>query len=156
MTDAEILAIFEAHHPSNVDSLRQLGVEATYVTAGTSREGYRLSDNLLVKFQFNRDGQSEYEINCIRKINRYRKYEDLRKHIPTLYYANKKTGTLIVTFYPEESPYNSPVVRKERERLTNEFRNRLNVVDLHDGNFRMDANGYQIVIDLGWREYKNV
>lgn len=151
LTDAEILAIFKEHHPSNNDQLLALGVESTLLKCGTARVAYRLSDKLMVKFEFNSEGQSENEILCIRKINRKPEFKDLRKHIPKLYYGNKNTGALVMTYYPEASPYGSPFARNERRRLMEEFSARLNIIDLHEANFRMDENGYQVVIDLGWK-----
>src|ERR1700675_4153727 len=155
LTDKEIIALFKKEHPQDVEHLRMLGVEATVIKQGTARTAYRIGEGLCVKFEFNPEGQSKHEIICIRLVNRKPEFKDLRKHVPTLYYGNKKTGTLLMKYYPNELPY-SPLARAQRDKLSENFRTRLNIIDLHDVNFRMDENGNLVVIDLGWKGYTNV
>lgn len=151
LTDAEIIDLFKKKHPRNLLDIRELGITPVYLKRGTSRTTFRIGQKLCLKLEFNKDKQSEYEITRIRKVNRYKKYAFLRAHVPPIYYGNKKTGTILTKFYEH---YSEDADGGERKRLEILFREVLNVIDLHQDNFRVDEQGNHVVIDLGWRGYQ--
>lgn len=147
MTDREIVNLFEQHHPKCLEDVQALGLNAVYVSSGGSRAVYRLGASLAVKF-CHIDGsayQSQREIACIEKMYTDPELERFRSHIPPLFYGNVETGVILTRYYPGK------VTNAHEEKYRNLMSSlrAVGVKDLFYANFRQDADGTFVAVDLG-------
>lgn len=109
--DTEVIKIVEAfktHKVCYVSDLKKTGLKYKRIGDGAFRKVYLIENKVVAKFpkedkeEFSFDDYKENvahavtEINAIRNIKKYKKYKALRPFVPEMFYANKKTGIVLM------------------------------------------------------------
>ncbi len=149
MTDREIVNLFEQNHPSSLEQMQALGLNPVYIAHGGNRQVYRLGQSLVVKIGREYEGkylQTVNEIRAIQKIHQSPRLEKYHKHVLPLFYGNAETGIIVTKYYPGE------VKASDEGKFQNlmDSLQSIGVQDLFYANFRQDADGTLVAIDLGF------
>jgi hypothetical protein len=149
MTDQDIIAVFETHHPASVDQARNLGLSPDLIATGSCRQCYKLTEGLAVKFCQGNTYQSEREIVAIQRIQSDDEFEPIRAMVLPLFYGNLDTGVIVTKYYPGKVNNDT---REEDDEVRSAIRQleKFGIYDLFSGNFRRDRDGKLIAVDLGY------
>lgn len=169
MNRKEVIELFELHNPKSPEEATSLGIKLTYIDSGVFRNVFSIPHTqLVVKFPQSKEESTTYycgyedcrmnddydypksnikhsrlEINAIIKLT---KNKEVCKHIPKLFYYNKKTGVLIVKKYKSHKIHS-------RLKFVEKIAKLLKVTDDDYGwsNIGKDTDGTLILLDLGIR-----
>jgi 5-methylthioribose kinase len=100
----EIIDRFFQNNPKNEEGIKKLGLRLRDISDanGAFRVVYKINGlDLVVKVPYFDSGilHSKAEIKALSRINRLKKYKIIREYMPDVYYANTKTGIIVMRYY---------------------------------------------------------
>lgn len=155
---AQALKLIRKNSPTSPEALKKLGFRLAPLGAGLFREVFRISGcDLVVKFPLRlKDGSSDegigHSVSEIKRIERLKCVPELKMHMPKVFYFNRKTGVIVMQYYPDINAedavdYLGKIVRKLVSRICG-----VTMGDIHDGNVKLKRKGWEqlVFIDLGY------
>jgi hypothetical protein len=115
---------------------------------GAFRRAYRIvGTNLVIKFPQIGWECKQHTRDEVKKIRALSKYRSLKKHLPPVYYYNRRDGVMVTDYYPLVSPAKNlgPMFTD----LLYEFTGVV-VGDLFGDNVRCKKPGQPVIVDLGY------
>jgi hypothetical protein len=149
-----------AHKPTSPAEFKKIGLPLRWLKSGVFRESLRVINcDLVVKFPL-AVGRSRYtgegkrhtrtEISRWRRLRRYR---FMHRYLPTIYYHDKASGTLVMSYHPKFADFEKQVdalgefIQKLILQATG-----VRTTDLHGDNVHERAPKAKraVIIDLGY------
>jgi len=116
---------------------------------GAFRRAYEIvGTGLVIKFpRQDYADNAEHTRDEVKKIRALSKYRSLKKHLPPVYYYNRRDGVMVTDYYPLVSPAKNlgPMFTD----LLYEFTGVV-VGDLFGDNVRCKKPGQPVIVDLGY------
>lgn len=154
------IALIQKHRPTEPTEFKKIGLELRFLGAGVFREGYRIiGTDLCVKLPMGegRGARLDYHAGKVHstvehcKIARLSKYPELRPHLPRVYYHDRKTGVLVMSYH-DDFVYETERL-EELGKVVGKLIKRLTGVvcrDIHGNNIRQRKSGQLVFTDLGY------
>src|SRR5216684_6048992 len=87
--------------PRSVEELRAAGVEMRLLGKGLFRKGYKIKNcDLVIKFPIGEEGKIHTR-DEVRRLKRLKKDVILKRFLPEVFYYNKKSGVILMRYYPQ-------------------------------------------------------
>jgi hypothetical protein len=158
MNEGQAVRAIKKFNPETPEDFKKLGLKLTCIGHGVFREVFMINGlNLVVKFPLSEEGLAPdfragkmHTTVEVKKVAALSKFRELRPYLPTIYYHNRKTGVLVMRYYPT---YDDPSVQIEHlgrviQRLIYRVTG-VNCADIHSGNVNHNNNRC-VLIDLGY------
>ncbi|PWT76422.1 MAG: hypothetical protein C5B59_06770 [Bacteroidetes bacterium] len=163
MNVKQAVALIRKHGPSTPEEFTEIGVplEKRKIGSGIFREVIKVKGlPLVVKFPIaeSKNGRVSYRAGKmhstveVKKIARLRKFRKLRGHLPTVYYHDRKSGVLVMQYYPA-FVNDADTLRALGKMVTKAISHGtgIEVSDIHEENVRMGKTSkHAVLIDLGY------
>lgn len=145
------LRLINKNKPASQKEFEALGLKFQLIDAGCFREVFAIKGtNLVVKLPF--DEGKYHSISEIKRIEKLSKVKELVPHLPKVYYFDRKTGIIVMRYYPQIKQEDQiellgKVVKKLVKRIAG-----VNMGDIHDNNIRKKRQDWAtlIFVDLGY------
>lgn len=159
MNASQVLRKIKTSRPSTPSEFRALGIPLIKEGAGSFRIVMRVRGlNLAVKFPQSygpemglRVGKMHSTVE-VRKINKLKRIPWMRPHIPRVYFHDKKSGVLVVSWHPEFR--NTTTSFRALGRLMTKViakKTGITVSDIHEDNTRRGRTAKDsVLVDLGY------
>ncbi len=169
LTTTQVVKRFTRYRPANADqALRWCRMPLQYIKSGAFRHVFQIIGlPLVVKFPYCEDDQlledgspdpdrvsmgvrhSKREMKALERIQcSVRKYTQLHKYMPIVYYSNKRTGVIVMHKYIQlpNAPNSTAIAREVAEDICKALPG---ATDIHSYNIGKDERGNVVVFDLG-------
>jgi len=162
-----IAKLFDLYKPRNLEEILEIGtildsmgwekrkgiVNLTFIGQGSYRKVYKISDlPLVVKLPIGEDGTFDdniahtyNEMDAIKRVTRYKKYDKIRKYLPKIYYYNKTHGVILMHEYPQSGQKTRKNCQEAGWEISQALKKPL---DLYK-NFSVSKDGKITLIDWG-------
>lgn len=155
MNVPQIVRKIKKHRPETPAEFRELGIPLVREGAGIFRVAYRVKKlPLLVKFPVDDDatGGKAHSANEVRKIRRLSKFRWVKSYLPTIYFHDKQSGVLVVSWHDEFATDNDAFIALGAlASRALKIATGVLVSDIHGDNVRRGAQRRKIIlIDLGY------
>ncbi len=149
---------FEAMIPRNLLDVQSMGLKLKKIGDGVYRQVYKIEGvPLVVKIPggdafpvgCRRHARSEYR--TVKRIHRYKKFAQLRKYMPRIYYFDNKSGLMLMHYYSVPKKYKIAISNLLSLVVKLIWPNTASSeCDVHGANIGMDENNQPVLIDLGY------
>jgi len=158
-TEKQVKAVidrFVKEKPKNRSDLEKMGLKLGLIGNGLYREVYRINGlPLVVKLSKNAGSSprdhARAEYRAVRRIQRFKKYAQLRKYMPEIHYFDSKTGVMLMHYY-KPLPKGYRCIARLLDHiieLTWPYAAE-SECDVHGGNVGLGENNQPILIDMGY------
>lgn len=151
---------FVNQQPRNLEDVENMGYTLKPIGDGAYRRVYKVGNlPIVVKVPYHTGGScrrhSIAEWRAVKRIDKYKKYVELKPFVPTIYYCDQKTGIMIVHYYkPAPLRFRKAVAKLFEVYLPKIWpharKGKWATVDIHSSNVGIDEDGIPKVIDLGY------
>ena len=154
---AQVLRIIRRNSPTTPEAFKKLGLRMKPLGAGVFRRVFRIGGcDLVVKFPLSEDScfaeGIQHSVSEIKRIERLSRIDELKPHLPKIFYFDRKNGIIVMQYYPELKDgdgvdFLGKVVRKLVSRIGG-----VTMGDIHEGNIRLKRKGWEQLVftDLGY------
>lgn len=152
MNIKQVLRLIQKHQPAEPSDFNRIGVSLERgVKAGVFRDVRKIKGlPLVVKFPMGHSGKIHSTVE-VRKIKKISKIRSLRKYLPTVYYHDRKSGILVMSWHREfkddKDAFNA--LGKMTTRALRQWSG-VTVTDIHEGNVLQGKGNEIILVDLGY------
>ena len=154
-----VLRAIIKNRPRTPEEFRKTGIKLRYIDHGVFREVYKVQGcPLVVKFPLNEDQDFDdgvqHSMSEVRRIARLSRIQELKPHLPRIFYHDKENGVLVMRYYPKMEKDRAvellgAIVKKLVSKIA-----RVQMSDIHSDNIRhqkdASATGRLVFVDCGY------